>query len=78
MGHIDAPLKVSALSGEKNKKSIVTIVVTLDGIGSAEPLRRPLDRPPDAGTVEEYVASPVVGSVSGGSAFAAVTHLLPS
>lgn len=74
---MDAPLIATCKTGEWELKAAVTIVVTVDGIGPKRPKNSPLECPPDAGTVEEYVAMPVVGTVKVGSKLAPVAHLLP-
>lgn len=50
--HIVAPVKLSSWSVEIDDRTAVTIVVTLDGIGSNSPVDCPLCCRPDAGTVE--------------------------
>lgn len=66
-GPLVEPGKITREPVEDDKKTRVTIVVTLGGMGSIEPLRSPKERPPDAGTVEEYVAIPGRGSVVKGT-----------
>ncbi len=46
-----------------DKCTAVTIVVTCLGMGSDLHVKVPFNCPHDAGTREEYVAIPVVGSV---------------